>query len=32
MTLNTGQSLVFEKYKKGENIFLTGPGGSGNHF
>lgn len=32
MTLNTGQSLVFEKYKKGENIFLTGPGGSGKSF
>lgn len=32
MTLNTSQSLVFEKYKKGENIFLTGPGGSGKSF
>jgi len=30
--LNSEQSLVFEKYKKGENIFLTGPGGSGKSF
>jgi len=31
-TLNTIQSLVFEKYKNGENVFLTGPGGSGKSF
>ena len=31
-TLNTLQSLVFEKYKNGENVFLTGPGGSGKSF
>ena len=32
MTLNALQSLVFEKYKNGENVFLTGPGGSGKSF
>jgi ATP-dependent DNA helicase PIF1 len=31
-TLNALQSLVFEKYKNGENVFLTGPGGSGKSF
>ena len=31
-TLNDEQSLVFKKYKNGENIFLTGPGGSGKSF
>lgn len=31
-TLNNIQSLVFEKYKNGENVFLTGPGGSGKSF
>ena len=30
--LNDEQSLVFEKYKKGENVFLTGPGGTGKSF
>ena len=30
--LNDEQSLVFKKYKNGENIFLTGPGGSGKSF
>ena len=29
MNLSKGQSLVFEKYQKGENIFITGVGGSG---
>jgi ATP-dependent DNA helicase PIF1 len=31
-TLNSIQSSVFEKYKNGENVFLTGPGGSGKSF
>ena len=31
-SLNNEQSIVFEKYKKGENVFLTGPGGSGKSF
>ena len=30
--LNEEQNQVFEKYKKGENIFLTGPGGAGKSF
>ncbi len=30
--LNDEQNLVFEKYKKGENVFLTGPGGTGKSF
>ncbi len=30
--LNNEQSLVFKKYKNGENVFLTGPGGSGKTF
>lgn len=29
MTLSKEQSLVFEKYIKGENIFITGVGGTG---
>jgi ATP-dependent DNA helicase PIF1 len=31
-SLNNEQKLVFEKYKNGENVFLTGPGGSGKSF
>jgi ATP-dependent DNA helicase PIF1 len=27
--LSPEQNYAFEKFKKGENIFLTGPGGSG---
>ena len=27
--LNTEQKLIFDKYKNGENVFLTGPGGTG---
>jgi len=27
--LSKQQQYIFEKYKKGENIFITGPGGSG---
>ena len=30
--LNEEQNLIFEKYKKGENVFLTGPGGTGKSF
>ena len=30
--LNEEQNQVFEKYKKGENVFLTGPGGTGKSF
>ncbi len=29
MTLSKDQSLVFDKYMKGENIFITGVGGTG---
>jgi ATP-dependent DNA helicase PIF1 len=29
MSLSKEQSLVFEKYIKGENIFITGVGGTG---
>jgi ATP-dependent DNA helicase PIF1 len=29
MKLSTSQSTAFECYKKGENVFITGPGGSG---
>jgi len=29
MNLSTEQNLIFEKYKKGENIFITGVGGTG---
>ena len=31
-SLNNEQKMVFEKYKNGENVFLTGPGGSGKSF
>lgn len=31
-TLNNIQNLIFQKYKNGENIFITGPGGSGKSF
>ena len=31
-TLNLEQNTNFEKYKNGENIFITGPGGSGKSF
>ena len=31
-SLNNEQKLVFEKYKNGENVFLTGPGWSGKSF
>ena len=30
--LNTEQKLIFDKYKNGENVFLTGPGGTGKSF
>ena len=30
--LNSEQNQVFEKYKNGENVFLTGPGGTGKSF
>mgnify|MGYP006095898657 FL=1 len=30
--LNTEQELIFQKYKNGENIFVTGPAGSGKSF
>lgn len=29
LTLSTSQQLAFNKYKLGENVFITGPGGSG---
>ena len=29
MELSDGQLLIFEEYSKGQNIFITGPGGSG---
>lgn len=31
-TLNEIQSIIFEKYKNGENVFITGPAGSGKSF
>ncbi len=31
-TLNLEQNTIFEKYKNGENIFITGPAGSGKSF
>lgn len=31
-TLNSEQNIIFEKYKNGENIFITGPAGSGKSF
>ena len=31
-TLNFEQNLIFEKYKNRENIFITGPAGSGKSF
>ena len=30
--LNEIQSIIFEKYKNGENVFITGPAGSGKSF
>ena len=30
--LNPEQQRVFEKYLKGENVFVTGPGGTGKSF
>ena len=30
--LNPEQQQVFEKYLKGENVFVTGPGGTGKSF
>ena len=30
--LNAEQELIFQKYKNGENIFVTGPAGSGKSF
>lgn len=30
--LNTEQKIIFDKYKNNENVFLTGPGGSGKSF
>ena len=30
--LNEEQKLIFDKYKNGENVFLTGPGGTGKSF
>ena len=30
--LNTEQKLIFDKYKNGENVFLTGPGGTGKSY
>lgn len=30
--LNTEQKFIFDKYKNGENVFLTGPGGTGKSF
>jgi ATP-dependent DNA helicase PIF1 len=30
--LNTEQKLIFQKYKNGDNIFVTGPAGSGKSF
>ena len=29
MELSYEQQIAFDKYKNGENIFITGPGGSG---
>ena len=29
MELSKEQQLAFDKYIKGDNIFITGPGGSG---
>ena len=31
-TLNLEQSIIFEKYKNKENVFITGPAGSGKSF
>ena len=31
-TLNSEQSIIFEKYKNGENVFITGPAGSGKSY
>jgi ABC-type uncharacterized transport system fused permease/ATPase subunit len=31
-TLSTEQQLCFEKYINGENLFITGPGGTGKSF
>lgn len=30
--LNEEQKLIFDKYKNGENVFLTGPGGTGKSY
>ena len=30
--LNNEQKIIFDKYKNNENVFLTGPGGSGKSF
>ena len=32
MELNETQQLIFKKYQEGQNIFVTGPGGSGKSF
>ena len=32
MDLSTDQLCIFDKYKQGENIFITGPGGCGKSF
>ena len=29
MELSKEQQIAFDKYKQGQNIFITGPGGSG---
>ena len=31
-TFSDEQQLCFEKYLKGENLFITGPGGTGKSF